>query len=56
MKGCMVLAEGEKEGHYTIEDYEDRATELEECVDDGSVVLSENQQDNKYKIPSWLCW
>ena len=50
MKGCMVLAEGEKEGHYTIEDYEDRATELEECVDDGSVMLSENQQDTKYKM------
>eukprot|EP00969_Alexandrium_andersonii_P037440 1641052-Alexandrium_andersonii.AAC.1 len=48
IRGVVALAPGEKVGHYHIEDYEDKAIAMETEVDDGKVLLEENQLENKY--------
>ena len=49
-EGIYVLAAGEREGHYHVEDYDEVGTRDTTLIDDGHCVLSPAQIDKKKEI------
>ncbi len=49
VEGVLVLKDGEKLGHYTVEDYEDRSVSKSMELDDASMQLQENQGQRKFE-------
>ena len=50
VRGVLGLKEGEKDGFFDIEDFNERGVEEKTIADDGETLLSENQQEHRFSV------